>query len=85
MRRIVWHRVVLGHLWQQQHIQRRDDVKIFGWQVLDRTGGAVYAHQPVALLGRAQGPNRLMSLRTKMVLPAACLPKILALCCNNSS
>ena len=62
MRKIVWHRVVLGHPWQQQHIQRRDDVKIFGWPVQDRTGGAVYAHQPVVLHRRAQGPNRLMPL-----------------------
>ena len=62
VRRIVWRRVALGHQWQQQHIQRRDDVKIFEWPTRDRTGGAVYAHQSVALLGRAQGPNRLKPL-----------------------
>ena len=62
MRRIVWHRDVPGHPWQQQHIPRHDDVTVFGWPVLDRTEGAVYAHQPVAQLGRAREPSRLMPL-----------------------
>ena len=55
MRRIVWHRDVPGHPWQQQHIPRRDDVTVFGWPVLDRTEGAVYAHQPVAQLESRAG------------------------------
>ena len=31
MRRIVWHRDVPGHPWQQQHIPRRDDVRDSFW------------------------------------------------------
>ena len=57
MHRIAWRRVALGHPWQPQHIQRRDDVKICGWPELGRTRDAVFAHLPVAQLGRGLVPR----------------------------